>query len=217
MAAKPPSPVLALLILIWLFAPAPRAAAASPPSPKPRRLTHELSALMPKGAFNITGGWSLAGGIANGEIWADVAGTHGCGPNGATGRIHIELSGRVAAPDLPASVTHAADDGWLEEALTAMDGEAQRLPVTNSLHLGLTPVKVETVSTGRMIYFDHTSACAESTRPMHTQAQLKALARRDQIAVRIEIHVESTAEEARALGADILARIAKTDFPAALE
>jgi hypothetical protein len=77
--------------------------------------------------------------------------------------------------------------------------------------LAVSAVKTESVTGGRLVYFDYTTDCSESAYPTVT---LLGVGHTESTAINIEIRGTISAEVARVAASEVLAKFAKADLSA---
>ena len=191
---------------LFLSVPAPRVRAQAPPGALPK----ELSALMPTGASQITGTWNRAGTLGMGQASGEVKGTSTCDGKPGAGTVQIEvLSQSRQGPTLA-----MYEQSWQQKFTSAKSSLANDASTRKQapLNVSVSAVKEETVAGGSIAYFDYTDGCVQSPKPNHATAALKGVAQHGGVFVEFSIVIPGTATEARALAAEVLGNIQKTDF-----
>ena len=198
-----------VLVLAWVVATSGGIFSQAPTPARPGALPRELAALMPAGATGVTGTWNTAGTLSMGEVGADVQGDSTCDGRPGPGTIRIELMKQAQQALLP-----MYEQGWRQKGVEAKaavvhDAEQhQQAP----LKVSVGDVKEEALPGGTVVYFQYTEGCVQAPKPNHTTASLRAVVQQGGVFANLAIVLPGTAAQARALAAEILARLQKTDF-----
>jgi hypothetical protein len=83
---------------------------------------------------------------------------------------------------------------------------------STSTLVAMNPIKAETVTGGKLLYFNYYTDCSEGVKRSQPSVHLLGVGHTDSTAINIEIDGFMSAEAAKAAAQEVLAGFAKADF-----